>query len=229
MQFCGCFVMPALFFFPFLFFQFLCLRGRERKSRYAWHLKINNLFWLDDLLGFMWSRVSGSISLNEQRAAVQFPDETSDCLTFMCGCTTPTLLQRKFKLSQGGCAGMWLLCLDRNEQLLAGSHGSWNARWRSVCVMRWMRWSAGGGRLEVHVLHQQPTWVNVFSSGADHREKKYKAHRQFGDRRGGVISARTYFYADEAKCDKQMETFINCIKASGNGFAVAVVTFKEIF
>lgn len=50
---------------------------------------------------------------------------------------------------------------------------------------------------------------------AVHREKKYKAHRQFGDRRGGVISARTYFYADEAKCDKQMETFINCIKASG--------------
>lgn len=49
----------------------------------------------------------------------------------------------------------------------------------------------------------------------DHREKKYKAHRQFGDRRGGVISARTYFYADEAKCDHHMETFINCIKASG--------------
>lgn len=57
--------------------------------------------------------------------------------------------------------------------------------------------------------------VAFFSSGADHREKKYKAHRQFGDRRGGVISARTYFYADEAKCDNQMETFINCIKASG--------------
>uniref|UniRef100_A0A8C1L1B9 Proline dehydrogenase n=2 Tax=Cyprinus carpio TaxID=7962 RepID=A0A8C1L1B9_CYPCA len=52
------------------------------------------------------------------------------------------------------------------------------------------------------------------SHGMDHREKKYKAHRQFGDRRGGVISARTYFYADEAKCDHHMETFINCIKAS---------------
>ncbi|XP_074545775.1 proline dehydrogenase 1, mitochondrial [Halichoeres trimaculatus] len=57
------------------------------------------------------------------------------------------------------------------------------------------------------------------SPGDDHREKKYKAHRQFGDRRGGVISARTYFYADEAKCDNQMETFINCIKASGGASA----------
>ncbi|XP_054612433.1 proline dehydrogenase 1, mitochondrial [Dunckerocampus dactyliophorus] len=57
------------------------------------------------------------------------------------------------------------------------------------------------------------------SPDAEHREKKYKAHRQFGDRRGGVISARTYFYADEVKCDNQMETFINCIKASGGASA----------
>ncbi|KAM4634525.1 proline dehydrogenase 1, mitochondrial isoform 2-T2 [Polymixia lowei] len=60
------------------------------------------------------------------------------------------------------------------------------------------------------------------------REKKYKAHRQFGDRRGGVISARTYFYADEAKCDNQMETFINCIRASGgsstDGFSAVKMT-----
>lgn len=66
------------------------------------------------------------------------------------------------------------------------------------------------------------------SQGADHREKKYKAHRRFGDRRGGVISARTYFYADEAKCDNQMETFINCIKASGgastDGFSAIKMT-----
>uniref|UniRef100_A0A1A8JUQ7 Proline dehydrogenase n=1 Tax=Nothobranchius kuhntae TaxID=321403 RepID=A0A1A8JUQ7_NOTKU len=66
------------------------------------------------------------------------------------------------------------------------------------------------------------------SPGTDHREKKYKAHRQFGDRRGGVISARTYFYADEAKCDNQMETFINCIKASGgassDGFSAIKMT-----
>uniref|UniRef100_A0AAQ5WZF5 Proline dehydrogenase n=1 Tax=Amphiprion ocellaris TaxID=80972 RepID=A0AAQ5WZF5_AMPOC len=66
------------------------------------------------------------------------------------------------------------------------------------------------------------------SPGDDHREKKYKAHRQFGDRRGGVISARTYFYADEAKCDNQMETFINCIRASGgastDGFSAIKMT-----
>ncbi|XP_051533197.1 proline dehydrogenase 1, mitochondrial-like isoform X2 [Myxocyprinus asiaticus] len=62
----------------------------------------------------------------------------------------------------------------------------------------------------------------------DHREKKYKAHRQFGDRRGGVISARTYFYADEAKCDHHMDTFIKCIKASAgssvDGFSAIKMT-----
>ncbi|KAL6096908.1 prodh [Pungitius sinensis] len=65
-------------------------------------------------------------------------------------------------------------------------------------------------------------------SSVDHREKKYKAHRQFGDRRGGVTGARTYFYADESKCDKQMETFINCIRASGgastDGFSAIKMT-----
>ncbi|KAK5852087.1 hypothetical protein PBY51_023588 [Eleginops maclovinus] len=66
------------------------------------------------------------------------------------------------------------------------------------------------------------------SPGADRRDEKYKAHRQFGDRRGGVTSARTYFYADESKCDNQMETFINCIKASGgassDGFSAIKMT-----
>uniref|UniRef100_A0A673WFM4 Proline dehydrogenase n=1 Tax=Salmo trutta TaxID=8032 RepID=A0A673WFM4_SALTR len=65
------------------------------------------------------------------------------------------------------------------------------------------------------------------SPGVDHREKKYKAHRQFGDRRGGVVSARTYFYADEAKCDNQMETFLNCIKASGEN-TIKCSEFNEL-
>ncbi|XP_049434489.1 proline dehydrogenase 1, mitochondrial [Epinephelus fuscoguttatus] len=66
------------------------------------------------------------------------------------------------------------------------------------------------------------------SKGEDHRENKYKAHKQFGDRRGGVTGARTYFYADEAKCDQHMETFIKCIKASGgsamDGFSAIKMT-----
>lgn len=51
--------------------------------------------------------------------------------------------------------------------------------------------------------------------GTSKREKQYQAHRAFGDRRDGVISARTYFYASEAKCDSHMETFLRCIEASG--------------
>ncbi|KAL2092271.1 hypothetical protein ACEWY4_012069 [Coilia grayii] len=66
------------------------------------------------------------------------------------------------------------------------------------------------------------------SPGDTHREKKYKAYRKFGDRRGGVTSARTYFYADENKCDQHMETFLQCIKASGgsseDGFSAIKMT-----
>ncbi|XP_031995569.1 proline dehydrogenase 1, mitochondrial isoform X1 [Hylobates moloch] len=52
-------------------------------------------------------------------------------------------------------------------------------------------------------------------SGTNKRDKQYQAHRAFGNRRNGVISARTYFYANEAKCDSHMETFLRCIEASG--------------
>lgn len=66
------------------------------------------------------------------------------------------------------------------------------------------------------VIRSNNRHANLFSTpGEDYREKKYKAHKQFGDRRGGVTGARTYFYANEARCDQHMETFIKCIKASG--------------
>lgn len=64
--------------------------------------------------------------------------------------------------------------------------------------------------------------------GTVQREKKYQVQPGFGDRRGGVISARTYFYADEAKCDHHMETFLKCIEASGgsseDGFSAIKLT-----
>ncbi|KFO34817.1 Proline dehydrogenase 1, mitochondrial [Fukomys damarensis] len=66
------------------------------------------------------------------------------------------------------------------------------------------------------------------SSGTNKREKQYQAHRAFGDRRDGVVSARTYFYANEAKCDSHMEAFLHCIEASGgasdDGFSAIKLT-----
>ncbi|XP_072839792.2 proline dehydrogenase 1, mitochondrial [Pogona vitticeps] len=60
------------------------------------------------------------------------------------------------------------------------------------------------------------------------REKRYSVHRRFGDRRDGVVSARTYFYADEAKCDRHVETILKCIEASGgsskDGFSAVKLT-----
>uniref|UniRef100_A0A672IGE8 Proline dehydrogenase n=1 Tax=Salarias fasciatus TaxID=181472 RepID=A0A672IGE8_SALFA len=57
---------------------------------------------------------------------------------------------------------------------------------------------------------------------------KHKVHKQSGDRGGGATEARTYFHSDEAKCDRHMETFIKCIKASGgasaDGFAAIKLT-----
>lgn len=56
----------------------------------------------------------------------------------------------------------------------------------------------------------------------------FQAHEQHGDRRKGVVSARTYFYKDEENCDKYMEHFLYCIQAAGgaseNGFAAIKLT-----
>lgn len=43
--------------------------------------------------------------------------------------------------------------------------------------------------------------------------KKFAAYDEFLDRRDKVVSARTYFYEDEAKCDENMETFLRCVDA----------------
>ncbi|XP_036132162.1 proline dehydrogenase 1, mitochondrial-like isoform X2 [Molossus molossus] len=64
--------------------------------------------------------------------------------------------------------------------------------------------------------------------GPSKREKQYQAHQAFGDRRDGVVSARTYFYTNEAKCDGHMETFLRCIEASAgasdDGFSAIKLT-----
>ncbi|CAK8681331.1 unnamed protein product [Clavelina lepadiformis] len=70
------------------------------------------------------------------------------------------------------------------------------------------------------------------TSDADHHEEhgsgKYKPHRQFGDRRQKVVSARTYFYEGEEKCDENMKIFLKCIDAAefatDGGFAAIKLT-----
>lgn len=47
---------------------------------------------------------------------------------------------------------------------------------------------------------------------------QYKVDKTFADRRLKVSSARTYFYLNEATCERNMEIFIKCLEAvSGNG------------
>ncbi|XP_037536155.1 proline dehydrogenase 1, mitochondrial [Nematolebias whitei] len=66
------------------------------------------------------------------------------------------------------------------------------------------------------------------SIGEHYKKKNCEAHKQFGDSQGELNGACTYFYADEAKCDQHMETFIKCIKASGgssmDGFSAIKVS-----
>ncbi|CAL4062361.1 unnamed protein product [Meganyctiphanes norvegica] len=59
--------------------------------------------------------------------------------------------------------------------------------------------------------------------------ERFTPQRKFADRRMNVSGARTYFYVNEAQCEKNMETFLNCIDAVsdatyGTGFAAIKMT-----
>jgi len=42
---------------------------------------------------------------------------------------------------------------------------------------------------------------------------QYHVDKSFADRRYKVSSARTYFYLNEATCERNMEIFIKCLEA----------------
>lgn len=53
-------------------------------------------------------------------------------------------------------------------------------------------------------------------AGDEKREgplKKYHVAKTFADRRYKVSSARTYFYLNEASCERNMDIFIRCLES----------------
>ncbi|XP_017851813.1 proline dehydrogenase 1, mitochondrial isoform X4 [Drosophila busckii] len=56
---------------------------------------------------------------------------------------------------------------------------------------------------------------------------QYHVDKSFADRRYKVSSARTYFYLNEATCERNMETFIKCLEAvSGATFGTGITAIK---
>ncbi|XP_071497117.1 proline dehydrogenase 1, mitochondrial-like [Diadema antillarum] len=89
--------------------------------------------------------------------------------------------------------------------------------------------------VEEDIPHNKAVDVEMESciSGAEGEDeskhlRQFQAHREFGDRREGVSSARTYFYTDEKKCDDNLETLMNCIRVAGatsdDGFTAIKLT-----
>ncbi|KAK6636553.1 hypothetical protein RUM43_010215 [Polyplax serrata] len=56
---------------------------------------------------------------------------------------------------------------------------------------------------------------------------QYHVEKTFADRRYKVQSARTYFYLNEATCERNMETFLHCLEAiSGATFGTGLTAIK---
>lgn len=59
---------------------------------------------------------------------------------------------------------------------------------------------------------------------------QYHVDKQFADRRYKVQSARTYFYLNEATCERNMEVFQNCLDAvAGKIYKTILFKIKKIF
>lgn len=56
---------------------------------------------------------------------------------------------------------------------------------------------------------------------------QYSVDKSFADRRLKVLSARTYFYLNEATCERNMETFIKCLEAvKYSSFGTGITAIK---
>lgn len=56
---------------------------------------------------------------------------------------------------------------------------------------------------------------------------QYVVDKHFADRRHKVLSARTFFYLNEATCERNMETFIKCLEAvKYSSFGTGITAIK---
>lgn len=81
------------------------------------------------------------------------------------------------------------------------------------------------------LIHSLPFRSSVSSAG-DKKEEgsmpQYHVDKSFADRRYKVSSARTYFYLNEATCERNMEIFIKCLEAVSGMFLASFTRWFPI-